>query len=721
MKKIFVNFKNCHGIKEYKNEFDFSNRRVFAIYAPNGCMKTSFAKTFSDVVEAIESIDSIFPQRNSVRIIKDENGLEIVGDQIVVIPPYDEYFVPSKISTLLVNNDLRKEYESIHEQIVEAKDVFLDKIKVLSGTKEKLDEEIITAFSNGEVEFNQVIVGMETEIQKDDLHQFLDIPYDIVFDSKVKSLLQDSEVRREIENYITKFNQLLDESEYFMKGTFDYYNATTVAANLSKNGFFNANHTLHLRGEKERIISSQVQLEDLIKKEQEKIYQDVALKDIFSKIDKLITRNTATREFKAYIEQHEEILPLLKDIDELKRNVLKSYINKNSEEYFSFVRLIKETDDRKKIIEQKASEQKTEWENVVEIFNQRFIVPFRLIVENKSLVVLGENEVLSLGFEFSEDGEESIRVEKDNLFKVLSQGEKRAFYLLNIIFEVETRRKLQQDTLFIIDDIADSFDYRNKYAIIQYLIDIDKQPFFYQIVLTHNFDFFRTMQSRFVCYSNCLIAKRSSFGVETEQATGIKNVFILDWKKNFFTDLRKKIASIPFMRNLFEYTCGKEDLNYLRLTSLLHWKNDTLIITQNDLDIIFYNLFNISGLSLTPYTPVFTSIIDEADFCLVDAMSINLENKIILSIAIRLLTEKFIIGAINDDEFISGITSNQTVKLVERYERDFQNNSINNKIFQDVVLMTSENLHLNSFMYEPIIDMSDEHLRNLYRSVKSLT
>lgn len=28
--------------------------------------------------------------------------------------------------------------------------------------------------------------------------------------------------------------------------------------------------------------------------------------------------------------------------------------------------------------------------------------------------------------------------------------------------------------------------------------------------------------------------------------------------------------------------------------------------------------------------------------------------------------------------------------------------------------MTPENIHFNSFMYEPILDMSDEHLRRLY-------
>lgn len=31
--------------------------------------------------------------------------------------------------------------------------------------------------------------------------------------------------------------------------------------------------------------------------------------------------------------------------------------------------------------------------------------------------------------------------------------------------------------------------------------------------------------------------------------------------------------------------------------------------------------------------------------------------------------------------------------------------------------MTPENIHLNSFMYEPILDMSDGNLRKLYGEV----
>ena len=34
--------------------------------------------------------------------------------------------------------------------------------------------------------------------------------------------------------------------------------------------------------------------------------------------------------------------------------------------------------------------------------------------------------------------------------------------------------------------------------------------------------------------------------------------------------------------------------------------------------------------------------------------------------------------------------------------------------------MTPENIHINSFMYEPILDMSNHHLKTLYTEVKGL-
>jgi hypothetical protein len=42
------------------------------------------------------------------------------------------------------------------------------------------------------------------------------------------------------------------------------------------------------------------------------------------------------------------------------------------------------------------------------------------------------------------------------------------------------------------------------------------------------------------------------------------------------------------------------------------------------------------------------------------------------------------------------------------------------KTLNGVILMTPENIHLNAFMYEPILDMSDEHLKKLYKEINDL-
>jgi hypothetical protein len=42
MSNISINFENCYGISKINHLFDFNEKKVFSIYAPNGTMKTSF-------------------------------------------------------------------------------------------------------------------------------------------------------------------------------------------------------------------------------------------------------------------------------------------------------------------------------------------------------------------------------------------------------------------------------------------------------------------------------------------------------------------------------------------------------------------------------------------------------------------------------------------------------------------------------------------------------
>ena len=109
----------------------------------------------------------------------------------------------------------------------------------------------------------------------------------------------------------------------------------------------------------------------------------------------------------------------------------------------------------------------------------------------------------------------------------LSSGEKKALYILDILYDIEARKKNSKNTLWIIDDIADSFDYKNKYAIIQYLDEISNHPSFNVIILTHNFDFLRTIAEREIVHRhNCLFAHNEGKKIVLKKIDGILyNVF----------------------------------------------------------------------------------------------------------------------------------------------------------------------------------------------------
>lgn len=250
-------------------------------------------------------------------------------------------------------------------------------------------------------------------------------------------------------------------------------------------------------------------LEELIDKEKEGISGDPNLRKKFGEIEKLITKNANVREFNAYLESNEHLLPMLENLDVFKEEIWKACFRAKIDLYNQLIDRFQAAEKRKGEIEKAASDQRTQWERVIEIFNRRFFVPFKVVAKNRVSVILGQAPMLSVGFEF-EDGGERAQVDRGALLQVLSTGEKKALYVLNIIFEVEARKKLAQPTLFVVDDIADSFDYKNKYAIIEYLMEISDVPCFRQIILTHNFDFFRTIESRFVPYNNCLMASIGS-------------------------------------------------------------------------------------------------------------------------------------------------------------------------------------------------------------------
>jgi hypothetical protein len=724
MKTLTLKLENCYGIRKLDDELDFSNAKAIAIYAPNGSMKTSLAQTFEDIAAGTDSKDRIFPARVCTRIVRDENGADLPKDSVLVVRPYEETLGHTEMtSTLLVNAQLRKEYEELHADIDAAKKEFLRALKEQSGSKRDLEKELSQAFTATDDKFYVALNRIKDEITgspDEALDEALkDLPYDLIFDDKVQAFLGTKDFKTAIDAYIKKYNELLAASTYFKKGVFNYYNAAQVAKQLADNGFFAAQHSVTLNAGEKKEITTQKELEDLIASEKEAITNDKDLRKKFAEIEKLIQKNVTVRDFESFLLEHEELLARFANMADFRQEVWKAYIDARFDLYRTLLEKYQAAEARRKEIQDQAEKERTQWQEVIDIFNSRFVVPFKLLAANKVDVILGQQEMLSLSFIFS-DGADQAPVDRSALLQTLSTGEKKALYVLNVLFEIEVRKKSAQDTLIVVDDIADSFDYKNKYAIIQYLMDISESPHFRQIILTHNFDFYRTVESRFVGYSNCLMASKTGTGVALEKAAGIKNVFINDWKDAFWSDPKKKIASISFIRNLIEYTRGDADPDFVKLTSLLHWKADSQEITVSDLDGIYNGLFSATGSSPDGNKAVVELIAGEAAKCLTAPDGINFANKVVLAIATRLVAEQFMVDKINDAAFVAGIASNQTARLLKKYQALYPAEQGALDVLQRVALMTPENIHLNSFMYEPILDMSDSHLRTLYEEVRSL-
>ncbi len=66
------------------------------------------------------------------------------------------------------------------------------------------------------------------------------------------------------------------------------------------------------------------------------------------------------------------------------------------------------------------------------------------------------------------------------------------------------------------------------------------------------------------------------------------------------------------------------------------------------------------------------------------------------------------------------VKANQTARLLVQVQIQGSRPSDALQVLDEVALVTPENIHLNSFMYEPILDMADDHLRSLYTRVKLL-
>jgi hypothetical protein len=719
MKKLVVDLENCYGIEKFSYEFDFSKRRRFVIYAPNGTMKTSFANTFERLGYGKQPEERVHGKTSKYKV-RDETGSDLKPEEIFVIAPINAEFKSQRVSTLLVNKKLKDRYDSIRAVVEERKAALLSQLQILSGLP---SNDVETALGRdiafNESDFFGAVERLRPNVIAKKKSKLGPVLYQNIFEDRVVKLIEGKEFQAKLSEYMANYEELIRGSRYFQLGIFNHDNAEEIADNLENNGFFDAKHSINMMsktgGKEESPIATKEQLVKVIADEKRKILSDQKLSKAFEAVNGKLNKNEATRTFRRLLERNPAIIPELNNLPQLRDKLWTDYLIDKFDLFDALVKVYDETKAEIQAIFKEARDEETIWQKVLQVYRLRFNVPFDVTIQNQIDAMLHEK---APALAFTHTGKS---LKEDDLWKCLSMGERRALYLLHIIFEVMARKELPHKTLYVIDDIADSFDYKNKYAIVEYLYEMSKNPKYYLLIFTHNFDFYRTLVSRFDVAENKIFVEKSKTSVQFVPDKYFEAPFEI-WKKQLATNDEMLVATVPFVRNLAHF-CG-HTTEFKDLTKFLHFKPDTDSKTVGDLQQLF-NKILATPISLNAPT----RNVKEVLYGLGDRISndptevIALEQKIVLSIAIRMKAEEFMVRKISDDTFWNDISKNQTIKLIDKFKEKFSEDlaeAANLAVLEDVNLMTPENIHLNSFMYEPILDMAAWHLKELYKGVCSM-
>lgn len=292
--KIHFDFKNCFGIRRLQKEIDFKEKQsVAVIYAPNGMMKSSFAKTCDCMSKENPGkgkkngsknpktpdkdpiCDRLHPERHSLHIIK-VDGRVIAPSQIYVANPDQENFDASRqVTDFLASKPLKEEYDQIVGQLESARKVFVKAAANVSQSSD-IDIEIVEAFSRNDenVSLYDCIGRIRGKLKGD--KPFYDFRFDDVFDDhgQVKRFLEEN--RDLLDVYVKQYNKLMNESDFFHVAgngkSFGTYQAIQMGKAFKGEEYFTVGHRLMLKNDSP--IRSVKEFNDRIETEKSKIFED---------------------------------------------------------------------------------------------------------------------------------------------------------------------------------------------------------------------------------------------------------------------------------------------------------------------------------------------------------------------------------------------------------------------------------------------------------------
>jgi hypothetical protein len=662
-----IKFENAFGISKLSFNkqvcFDDENIANYLIYAPNGTFKSSFAKTFSNWSNEQKVLDRI----NELEFIGE---IEIGGNRVIY---------PNKIgNTIVYSNDVNEisDYLNYIKQLIMSG---LDR-NLIQGQEEKIEKyekEMLDIFNKTDIKFEdysniifsdsnfstlEILIkfytGINSSKKVDGLEKIIDIKK---IKQKAYSVLDEKKVKEQLRAYQDIIKSRLNSD--FYDELFSETKGQDLLKTLKDSAFLSedSKRGILIDGIEYYNLSD---LEKLFKKKLDEILSDPTVIEKSETLQKNLGKAALAKDFSDKVIQFPEIslnIPIGRE--NIIYSLLKNSIDSDYSETINELNKIKL--ELQKIYEN-ASKNQNLFNAIVEEYNEIFQPIFTIKVEN-TVECLSGNSVPIVVFHHHRDSIGRRNLNKEKINEYLSSGEKSTLKILDFMFmynNIKLNAGSDEKVLIILDDIVETFDYRNRAGFLQYIHTLIADKNNELIILTHNYEFYeRVYKAMDMNRLISLVAYTKKNG----------NVFIEKNSKIHFniqnqfkcvSNTKELVSRIPFFRELSNYL-GKDENSNL-LNSCLHYKNKTKDISIFDIRNYLVENEIISSREITDNTNYLIELVKLASKK-TSGNYFNIYPKIILSIASRILIEKIAIN--NDLSKLEGIDKNQTRQILCLYSK----------------------------------------------------
>jgi energy-coupling factor transporter ATP-binding protein EcfA2 len=694
---------NFYGIKELLKPDLISGNTI--IYAPNAVMKTSFSDGLRDIAKGITPKDIFTCPETPSNFELDEDGKIITKAtpnclNLVTINygnNVSDIFNDPSLMSLVMSPSLKAKYKTVIDRIEQIKESVNQWISSEVLGEKKTTENgwaVLKSINNSQNEIGVVTNIPELSSYESDYYSGL--PFLTIFNNETEKLFVNPDFSSECKSYSNSVKKELDK-KVFSSG-FTMSELIKVRDELKKNHFFEANHKIHLNSLEEMGAE---ELDEYIKTTTDSVYSSQEVLIEFEKAKKVLEKSKTSRALKDLLMNDKVLLSEIANPNELKRKVVYSILFKHSPEIEKLKTELKTLSTDLKTVIEEANKSNETWNKVLNDYNNRFVSnKLDVSIENQAEAVLGLSQA-----RFVKRIKGTNQQATHDMMLRFSSGEKRALGILNIMFEVEL--KGNQKFTLLLDDVSDSFDYKNKYAILECLKDFSKKSNIQLIILTHNFDFYRScknllsssLQSKLFAYKD----KGNVSLIEANQDFFDDYSYFNNWKNSGkYSDY---LALIPFARNLAQLEGNSKTKEYLELTKYLHYSGDleTIDFSYFGSFIQLHNGSVIDALTANYWATLNNQVRNILSNQLVET---DLRSKVILGLYMRLSCDRFMwkkYSKLHSIDPTITVGFNQSRELFDLVVKDLEQNELS--IVQTSMTIAPSFIHLNSFMYEPLIDV----------------